>query len=872
MLNLISYISGRDITEYQDDIPYDSFLYNTDPIIVDKDTKIESGQASSNSKVSKPGKFYVISSNLKISNDVNWGGDTKSLVLGKNWNETSISIIVVKHPENKPIIIEGNNNATITLGRATILDVQSPVIFKNVNIHRAYDGPDSSIWHFGTNKKVNFPSFQVCSSSIIIRAPITLQKCNLSTGNSSGWWCDIHCITPCVPIITFKDNTYNKLGNGTHNVSKIAVCRNSKTSSLPLIKVDPKSKNKIQSFITGRDRGASGNIAIAPSVLSDIDNSEASYIPVGSFDANNGKIFYITNSNSNPIGDELDNIKIQCVQFLNKYCDYPESKNSINFEICTSPFIEKTNTSNQQWTSEDNDKKDITKYQDTVPYDSFLYNNNHNKLTANTAVSGRGVYTIDTDMKFTNSVTWGGTSNPVISNNWNNTSATVVLIKHPKNKTITIESSNNSTIFLDKGIILDIRSPVVFRNIRIYRTAGAANTRINGNKTSAGNDIWSGCMMLRAPVKFQNCTLSTPGGTGCWSDIHCLSSYAPLIEFNNNKYETKQIYIYRNMKLSTIPLLRVSASDISKFNSFIKTNGENKNISISNSILDDINNNIKYFPVGKFDQNKGKVIYIDSTTPSPTKDSNDVWYTKPTENTDNVSKLNSVKKKCIQFLKQYCGLSINNNDINTEIYTSLFANNLSTAQLLSKMGYIDVDMEASDESGFPSDDWAQTIKAGTLPLPESNSNVSEINIGVIGNSSLKVQTPDRVNTVKLNGDWSQYTGVLTIPNNISKICLSDKDLTFGINANHNIEIECDKSDTLNISGDFSKYTGSITFSNKITKIFLQTAEVPFTIGGSSHLSIGTTDPGIDSLTFKSDILKRKGKISIDPNIKTITLD
>lgn len=856
-VSLISCVIGTDINKYQDEVPYDSFIYNANPIIVNADTKIESGQSSSNSKVSKPGKLYVVSSDLKISKNMNWGGDTKSLVLGNSWKDTSISIIVIKHPENKPIVIEGNGNTTITFGRATLIDVQSPVIFKNVKIHRAYDGPDSAIWHYGTNKKVNFPSFQICSSSIVIRAPLTFQNCTLSTGNGDGWFCDMHCVTPCTPIITFSNNTYN--------IKHICTCRNSKSSIVPLIKVDDKDKSKLQSFVKGNDHGSSGNIAIDVTVLSDSDDASIAYIPIGSFNSNNGKVFYITKSN--PSGNDLDVEKIQCIQFLQKYCNYPSNKNNVNFEICTSPFAEDINN-----------EKDITKYQDTVPYDSFLFNNGQNKVNTNTSVSGRGVYVIDSDIKLTNNVNWGSNSNPLIGDSWNDTTVAVILIKHPQNKTIVIESSNNATISLEKGVIIDVQSPVIFKNVRIYRTPNAGNSCVanksNGQhcKTNVGNDIWSGCFMARAPIKFQNCTLSTSGGTGCWSDIHFLSPYAPLVEFEDNKYETKQIYCYKNKKLSIIPLLKVSTKDISQFKSFIKTDGVCNNISVNSSMLEDINNsNVSYYPVGSFNQNNGKVFHIACSSTNITKNENNIWEAKvkdaviPSNDED-------IKQKCQKFLQKYCGLANNATNLNVTTYTSPYINTISTSQLVTKTGYINIDMEETDKGEYPTSDWEQTVKAGILPIPENSTNIAEISVGIIGTKDLKIQTSDKVNTVKLSGDWSQYNGILTIPNNITKICLSEKNIPFGINVSHNIEIDCEKSDTLNILGDLSKCTGTVSFSNKITKIFVQEDKVPFTIGGNSTISIGTTDPGIDTMKFKSDILNHKGKISVDPTIKTVTIE
>ena len=102
--------------------------------------------------------------------------------------------------------------------------------------------------------------------------------------------------------------------------------------------------------------------------------------------------------------------------------------------------------------------------------------------------------------------------------------------------------------------------------------------------------------------------------------------------------------------------------------------------------------------------------------------------------------------------------------------------------------------------------------------------------------------------------------------------MSEKDVSFGINASHNIEIDCANYDILNVLGDFSKCTGTLSFSNKIKKILLPSDRVPFTIGGNSTISIGTSSSDVDTLTFKSDILNRKGKVLIEPNIKTVILD
>ncbi len=882
-LSLMSYVSGQDIIKYQDDVPYDTFLYNAEPVIVDANTKIESGQASSNSKVLRPGKLYVISSDLKIPKDTNWGGDTKSLVLGNSWEDTSISIIVIKHPENKPIVIEGNGNTTITLGRATLIDVQSPVIFKNVRIHRAYDGPDSKIYKYNKNEGWQLGSYGLYSSAIIVRTSIKFENCTFSTANGGGVWSDVHCTTPGTSALEFFTNTYN--------IKHFYINSNLKGSTIPFIKTN--EKTKIQSFVSAIS-GTRENVAVTSAMVNDINNSDITYFPVENFNFSKGKVFYITKSN--PTENELDEVKTHCIQFLQKYCNYPTNENSINFEVYTSPFAEEKNTDSQQLMpqSEYDGKKDITKYQDTAPYDGYLYNNGQKKLLADentlgginilSLVSMPGIlpglpYVIDSNMKLTHSVTWGGNNlRPVIGNSWQNTSATIIVIKHPQNKPITIESANNSTISLERGVILDIQSPVIFKNVKIYRSPNASSTVIknqsNGQdcKTSAGNTLWSGCIIARAPIKFQNCTLLTPGGTGAWCDIHCFSSYAPLIEFENNKYETTQIYIYKNTKLSTIPLLKVSSQDISRFNSFIKTDGTKNNISISYSMLEDINNNnIKYFSVEKFDKSKGKILYVSSSKSTTKKDDNDIWYAKVAD-TDNNSDLSEVKKQCIQFLQKYCGFSNANTDVNTEVYTSPFASTLSIAQLLAKTGYIDIDMEANDENGFPADDWNQTIKAGILPLNDSSNNVSEINVGVIGTSPLEIKASEKINTIKLNGDWSQYTGILTIPSNITKVCLSEKDVPFGINASHNIEIDCENYDTLNFSGDFSKCTGTLSFSKQITKILLPSDKVPFTIGGNSTISIGTSSPDIDTMTFKSDILNHKGKILIEPNIKTVILD
>lgn len=890
-LSLMSYVTGTDITNYQDDVPYDSFIYNTDPIIVNADTKIESGQSSSNFKISKPGKLYVISSDLKISKNMNWGGDTNNLVLGNSWKETSISIIVIKHPEDKPIVIEGNGNTTINLGRATLIDIQSPVIFKNIRLDRASDAPDSGIRSFGTNNVIRFPSHNLCSTSIIMRAPITFQNCTLSTSNGHGYWCDTHNFTPCSPLMTFE--------NTTLNIKHLVICRGVKSSVSPLIRVDTKDVNKLKSIFAEQD-GPTGNIAITSSVLFDMNNYNITYMPIGNFNSNNGRVFYITNAN--PTDRSLNTIKTQCIQFLQKYCSYSSNKSNINFEICISPFAEEVGT-----------EKDITKYQDTVPYDSFLYSNGQNKLSTNTSVSGRGVYVINSNINLTNNVSWGSNANPVIGNSWNDSTVTTILIKHPQNKTITIESPNNSTIFLEKGVILDIQSPVVFKNVRIYRSLSASNTVINNqsnrqpSRTSAGSNIWSGCFMARAPIKFQDCTLSTSGGTGCWSDIHCLSPHAPLIEFENNRYETKQIYIYRNMKLSTIPLLRISTKEISKFNSFIKTDGIKNNVSISSSMLEDINDeNVSYFSVGKFNQNNGKILYITNSVSTPTKDENDIWRVKVADKIGD-DDLGNVKQQCIQFLQKYCGLSNNNTDIDIETHISPFNSNISTTQLLSKTGYIDVDMEESEETKFPTDDWLQTIKAWILPLPENNTNISDINIGIIGSAPLKIQARGKTNTVRLNGDWSQYTGTLTIPSNITKICFSNQEIPFNIVANHNLEVGITQpttatqqstvertlpglfgtlvsttqqstnansdltSGTLKFSGNLSECTGTISFDKSVSKIILSTDNPTFAIGGDSNLVIGISDSGSDAITLKSSILSRKGTITLDESVKTVTL-
>ena len=216
-------------------------------------------------------------------------------------------------------------------------------------------------------------------------------------------------------------------------------------------------------------------------------------------------------------------------------------------------------------------------------------------------------------------------------------------------------------------------------------------------------------------------------------------------------------------------------------------------------------------------------------------------------------------------------------------------------------------MIETEELKYPTDDWTKTIKAGILPIPDTTSSTYNINIGIKGNEALKIQAPNGVKTLMLNGDWSQYTGTLTIPSNITKICFSNQEIPFNIVANHNLEFGITQpttktqqsttaqtlpglfgtlvstaqqstntnsnltAGTLKFSGNLSECTGTISFDKSVSKIILSTDNPTFAIGGDSDLVIGVSDLTSNAVTLKSSILNRKGTVTLDESVKTVTL-
>lgn len=547
---------------------------------------------------------------------------------------------------------------------------------------------------------------------------------------------------------------------------------------------------------------------------------------------------------------------------------------SINFVLISRAF------------ATDNGTKDVKSYQDEVPYDNFLYKDGQKKLSADQdAESGKywGVwvtkrgklYVIDSDMKLSRNVNWGNDVKPVISDSWSNTSISIILIKHPQNKPITIEGTNKQTITLGKGIILDIQSPVIFKNVRIHRAQDAPDSGVYRFETKkvcqlGSYGLYSSAVVVRAPIKFENCILSTSNDGGTWSDVHCTTPGNSTMEFYNNTYQIKHMYINCNSKGAAVPIFKTNEK--SKLQPLISAiSGNRNNIAMTPSMLTDLNSNsnISYIPIGNFNQDNGKVLYVTSSLPDCIKNENRIWY----GSIDDVTDLSSIKQKCVQFLKKYCNYPSDKNDINVEVCNTSLTNAKTLIQLMSETGYIDTDMSTEGDHTFPTTDWGQTIKMGVLPLSTS-TDTAEINIGLIGKRDLKIQSSPNVHSLRINGDWSQYSGTLTLSSNISKVCVSGKDIPFGVIASHDFEISTtnQKVNELYITGDFSKCTSNVSFPENVSKIYLSTDKPAFLIGGNSMLAIGTTNPEITTMTLKSGILNRNSTVSIDTNIKTVSIE
>ncbi len=530
--------------------------------------------------------------------------------------------------------------------------------------------------------------------------------------------------------------------------------------------------------------------------------------------------------------------------------------------------------------------KDVNYYQDTVLYDNFLYKDGQKKLTANqNAESGkywgswvtkRGkLYIIDNDMKLTKNVNWGNDITPVISTSWSNTSISIVVIKHPQNKPIVIEGTKKQTITLGKGIILDIQSPVTFKNVRIHRAPDGSNSSIYKFGTKkvcqlGSYGLYSSAVIVRAPVKFENCIFSTSNKSGIWSDVHCTTPGNSTMEFYNNTYQIKHIYINSNTKGSTVPIFKTNEK--AKIQPILSAiSGDRNNIAITSSMLSDFDNgsNIDYIPVGNFNKSNGTVLYIVSSAPNCMKDKNSIWFGK----TDNTNDIADIKQKCLKFLQKSCTYPTDKNDVNIEMYKTSLNYVKTIDQLISEEGYIDTDMNEEGEKTFPTIDWNRTVKQGILPLSTTLSTVN-INAGLIGKQSLKIQSPSTVHELRINGDWSQYSGTITLPKSISKLYVSGKDIPFGIVASQNFEIDVvsPRTKELYITRDLSQCKGTVSFGNNIAKISFAMDKPGFSIGGTSILTIGTTTPEITTMTFKPGILNRKGIVLIDTNVKTVSIE
>ena len=139
---------------------------------------------------------------------------------------------------------------------------------------------------------------------------------------------------------------------------------------------------------------------------------------------------------------------------------------------------------------------------------------------------------------------------------------------------------------------------------------------------------------------------------------------------------------------------------------------------------------------------------------------------------------------------------------------------------------------------------------------------------------MKIQAPSTVHELRINGDWSQYSGTITLPKSISKLYVSGKDIPFGIVASQNFEIDVvsPRTKELYITRDLSQCKGTVSFGNNIAKISFAMDKPGFSIGGTSILTIGTTTPEITTMTFKPGILNRKGIVLIDTNVKTVSIE
>ena len=521
------------------------------------------------------------------------------------------------------------------------------------------------------------------------------------------------------------------------------------------------------------------------------------------------------------------------------------------------------------------------------------------------SISEKGkLYVINKNMTLTNNVTWTlETGSAVIDNaGWENTKATIITIKHSLEDPITIQSvSDKKQITLGKGIIFDIQSPVIFKNIEFCRSSKNYEKIKNTDNTPyVLNDITSGVfspyILIRAQTKFDTCNFS-----GTSFDIFKRFETIGQISYVDCSFSHNNYYYPISVKFKITPLVLIKNGN--NTNNVKAVASGNSNILFNQYMLDDpLPESMQYKYLANFPSTGLTAYYAVNFDVHMLLNSNMVWC-RSINNVLTNNDLATTKTKILNFLKNTCGASssMTEDDFKLQLctYGKVDYTYLTEDLVRKNFGYIDVNIEEqADEENrvtvlYPTTDWIQTILAGKLPVKSVGTAISDVNVGIIGDKDLTVTIPTTVEpaitTVNFSGDLSQYTGTLSFDDSVTDVnVLGDVEqsiygsnsmtVRLNINGNQNLNIKAKdeqiKQYSIDFFGNLSRHTGKLTFDEQAKTFNVlvspsnedNSANVDSNLEGNVNFNKKKTDPTLSSINLNGSLSNFTGSMHVDEKL------